>query len=208
MKLTNNTIYYFHKKGCNDQMLFGHRLYEMLRHKWNQTQPLIILCIGTDKVTGDSLGPIVGYRLKTMLSHSLIPSLHDNVHIYGTLKSPVHAVNLVTTLLKIRHDFALANGLKDAFILVVDAALGYEKHLGYVTLSEQPLTPGEGVNKKLPSVGQISITGIIGPTGGSSYRSQLVLKQTKLYDLMKLSDFISDGILAALRLLAEEPDSL
>ena len=54
--------------------------------RWSE---LVFLCIGSDRVTGDCLGPYIGHQL---LEH-LNTDTHG-VYVYGTLKSPVHAVNL------------------------------------------------------------------------------------------------------------------
>ncbi|WDC85687.1 DUF1256 domain-containing protein [Caloramator sp. mosi_1] len=48
---------------------------------------LVILCIGTDRSTGDCLGPLVGYKLNRL-------TLNKNIDIFGTLNTPVHAKNL------------------------------------------------------------------------------------------------------------------
>src|SRR5690349_12433802 len=63
------------------------------------TKPIVILCIGTDRSTGDSLGPIVGSKLIEQVSSS------NTIHIFGTLKNPVHAVNLEETIAKINLDY-------------------------------------------------------------------------------------------------------
>ena len=55
------------------------------RHKRDWTE-IVFLCIGSDRVTGDCLGPYVGYRLS---QHQL-----PGIFVYGTLNQPVHAVNL------------------------------------------------------------------------------------------------------------------
>ena len=76
-----------------------------------EKREIIILCIGTDKATGDSLGPLIGYKLNRM------PKM-ENVRIYGTLKEPVHAVNLTETVNEIydRYDNPL--------VIAIDASLG------------------------------------------------------------------------------------
>jgi hypothetical protein len=51
--------------------------------------PIVIVCVGTDRSTGDSLGPLVGTALARF--HSPL------FHLYGTLDEPVHAVNLEET---------------------------------------------------------------------------------------------------------------
>ena len=46
----------------------------------------MFLCIGTDRSTGDSLGPLVGHKLRRR-------SLRGAA-VIGTLDKPVHAMNL------------------------------------------------------------------------------------------------------------------
>src|SRR5690554_5205162 len=59
---------------------------------------VIILCIGTDRSTGDCLGPLVGHKLKLIQ--------YKNITTYGTLDNPVHAKNLSDIIQKIhdKHD--------------------------------------------------------------------------------------------------------
>ena len=42
---------------------------------------LVFLCIGSDRITGDSLGPLIGYQLSPYCSRVF--------HVYGTLDDPV-----------------------------------------------------------------------------------------------------------------------
>ena len=51
---------------------------------------IVVLCIGTDRSTGDSLGPLVGEKLKFLV--------RNRVHIYGNLENPVHAKNIEETI--------------------------------------------------------------------------------------------------------------
>ncbi|MGQ0452983.1 DUF1256 domain-containing protein, partial [Bacillus sp. SS-TM] len=48
--------------------------------------PLILVCIGTDRSTGDALGPLVGTKLEQIDI--------QNLQVFGTLDEPVHALNL------------------------------------------------------------------------------------------------------------------
>jgi DNA-binding LacI/PurR family transcriptional regulator len=50
------------------------------------SRPIVFVCIGTDRSTGDSLGPIVG----TLLEEKGLRTFY----VYGTLDEPIHAVNL------------------------------------------------------------------------------------------------------------------
>ena len=137
------------------------------RHKRDWTE-IVFLCIGSDRVTGDCLGPYVGYRF------------------YGTLNQPVHAVNLsdITDFISKSHPFAL--------VIAIDASLGDEKHLGYVTIGNGSLYPGAAVQKDLPPVGDIYITGIVNIAGILEY---LTLQTTRLSTVITLADTITQGIL-------------
>src|SRR5699024_10272688 len=81
--------------------------------------PTIVLCIGTDRSTGDSLGPLTG----TLLSNKEL----QHLVVYGTLHQPVHAMNLQETIHEIDQTFC------NPYIIAVDAALG--KPSQSVTLS-------------------------------------------------------------------------
>ena len=144
-------------------------------HHWTD---LVFLCIGTDRVTGDCLGPYVGHRLSSFC--------FPGIYVYGTLVQPVHALNLCDTRKEIlsRHP--------DSLIIAVDASLGQKKHLGYVTIANGALYPGAAVHKKLPPVGHIHITGIVNTAG---MLEQLTLQTTRLSTVISIAEQISNGIL-------------
>ena len=143
-------------------------------HHWTD---LVFLCIGTDRVTGDCLGPYVGHRLSSLC----LPG----IYVYGTLVQPVHALNLCDTRREIlsRHP--------DSLIIAVDASLGQKKHLGYVTIADGALYPGAAVQKELSPVGDIHITGIVNIAG---VLEQLTLQTTRLSTVISLADTITQGI--------------
>ena len=141
---------------------------------------IVFLCIGSDRVTGDCLGPYIGYRL----SQYHIPG----VFIYGTLQNPVHAVNLSSILSRINHLHP------QALIIAIDSSLGEKKHLGYVTIGNGSLYPGAAVQKDLPPVGDIFITGVVNISGILEY---LTLQTTRLATVISLADIITQGILCS-----------
>ncbi|AFM43540.1 putative sporulation protein YyaC [Desulfosporosinus acidiphilus SJ4] len=137
----------------------------------------IILCIGTDRSTGDALGPLIG----TQLSRLKLPQLL----VYGTLDDPVHATNLRDTIQVIRDSYF------EPFIIAVDACLGRMDSIGCITLADGPLQPGAGVHKKLPEVGEAHMTGIVNVGGFMEY---MVLQNTRLNLVWKMSENISSLI--------------
>lgn len=143
-------------------------------------QPVVVICIGTDRSTGDSLGPLVGMKLKRRF---------PNNHIFGTLESPVHALNLEDTIKKVESTF------HDPFIIGIDACLGKLSSIGIISASDGPVKPGAGVNKQLPPVGDMHITGIVNVSG---FMQHIVLQNTRLHLVMSMADFIADSLFLSL----------
>lgn len=143
----------------------------------NSFSDIVILCIGTDRSTGDSLGPLVGHKLKLIR--------YKNVYVYGTLDEPVHAKNLREVTERIKKDYV------NPFIIAIDACLGKYERIGYITIGKGSLKPGAGVNKTLPEVGHIFIIGVVNMSGFAEY---LILQNTRLNLVMRMADTISNGI--------------
>ncbi|MFC0015369.1 MULTISPECIES: spore protease YyaC [Allobacillus] len=140
-------------------------------------QPIILLCIGTDRSTGDSLGPLVG----TFLKESLI----KNIHVFGTLDEPVHAKNLPETILQIEDTF------QNPYIIAVDAALGSIRKVKTMDIGLGSLQPGAAMKKKISSIGDLYIKGYVNVGGFLEYT---VLQCTRLSDVMSMAQIITKAI--------------
>lgn len=140
-------------------------------------QSLVIVCVGTDRSTGDALGPLIGSKL--------LETKNINLTIYGSLEEPVHALNLDQTVdvVKKQHPNSL--------VIAIDACLGKTENVGYISLKEGPLKPGTGVNKSLPSIGDYHLIGVVNVGGLMEY---FVLQNTRLSFVMKMSNVISKAI--------------
>jgi putative sporulation protein YyaC len=142
---------------------------------------IVFVCIGTDRSTGDCLGPLVGTKLKDYMV--------KNAYVYGTLEEPVHAKNL---------DYyreILADKHPDAFIVAIDACLGKFESVGKVMVKEESLKPGAAMDKELGEIGHIGIIGIVNIVGVFEF---MVLQNTRLFTTMSLADTIVDNIVSLL----------
>ena len=137
-----------------------------------------VVCIGTDRSTGDALGPLVGSYLRRWA---------PQLRIFGTLEEPVHATNLTETLLRLHQ-------LPAPFVLAVDACLGRAENVGYVTLKAGPLRPGTGVRKTLPEVGDAHMVGVVNVGGFMEY---LVLQNTRLGVVWQMARVMAASIARA-----------
>ncbi len=172
-------VYYYNSFQRSAAGEFAGRLETLIREeaRRKKKQSIVFLCIGTDRSTGDSLGPLVGYKLReSRLSGALV---------FGTLDRPVHAMNLDHYLEVLRVCY------RDALVVAVDASVGRGEHVGYVTLGRGALKPGLGVSKELRSVGDLFITGIVGSCG--TY-DPLMLQSVRLSVVMRMADCISRSI--------------
>ena len=138
---------------------------------------IVFVCIGTDRSTGDSLGPLIGYKIGNLK--------YSNVYIHGTLENPVHAKNIEEVMKNVVSKY------EKPFIVAVDACLGRMDHIGCINIGEGPISPGAGVNKNLPPLGDMFITGIVNFSGFMDF---LILQNTRLNIVMKMADMISSGI--------------
>ncbi|MBU8790864.1 MULTISPECIES: spore protease YyaC [Oceanobacillus] len=130
----------------------------------------VIVCIGTDRSTGDSLGPLTGTFLNELkLKH---------MTVYGTLHQPVHATNLHETMEMIMEKH------KNPYIIAIDACLGKNSSIGHLIAAKGPLKPGAALNKTLPLVGDMHITAVVNIGGFMEYS---VLQNTRLSFVMDMA---------------------
>lgn len=160
---------------------FANEIQPLMQEASEHKKELIFVCIGTDRSTGDSLGPLTGTKLK----HLNVPS-----HIYGTLDEPVHATNLAEHIALIQKTF------QDPYIIAVDACLGRMDNVGYLSYGRGSVKPGAAVKKNLPPIGDAYITGIVNVSG---FMEHLVLQSTRLNLVMKMADTIARSIACAMR---------
>src|SRR5690554_6002404 len=63
---------------------------------YKEDKQLIILCIGTDRSTGDSLGPLIGSKLL---------ETDINAVVMGDIHNPCHGANIEEYIAKIKNDY-------------------------------------------------------------------------------------------------------
>jgi putative sporulation protein YyaC len=112
-----------------------------------------------------------------------------NVFLYGTLASPITAkeIRYVRAFLQDTHPHSQ--------VIAVDAAVGEEGDIGLIKITSNPLAPGAGANKKLGTLGDLSIMGIVAEKSIANYN---LLNTTRLNLVYKMAEIISDSLSALL----------
>ncbi len=161
------------------KQLYEHLILLLNHQEGLSLRPIVALCIGSDRYTGDALGPLVGTYLEE----------HTAYNVYGTLEHPVHAGNFVETINRITHHY------HHPIVIAIDACLGKSHEIGNIEIWQGGLAAGIAVGNRLPTIGDISVIGVVNAQSQVGY---LDLQSTSLAKVMKLSKVIGEAIAEAI----------
>lgn len=100
---------------------------------------LLFVCIGTNKIMYDSIGPLTGSFLQRKLDKNMVIG------------------NMEKTFCS-RYDFiSNYSKIKDKFIVAIDVALSTKELMGEIFISEKPIIMGLSLNKNKGKIGNIGI---------------------------------------------------
>lgn len=137
----------------------------------------VFLCVGSDRITGDCLGPLTGQLLTR--------NYNVKAYVYGTLSTPVTAQNLIETERFIRKQH------KKCKIIMIDASLGAPEDIGKIRMLPSGIFPGNATDKKFPLLGDFSITATV---NAGSQKDPSTLFTTRLHLVYHLADTIAGTI--------------
>lgn len=140
----------------------------------------VYMCIGTEKVFSDSLGPRVGTLLNLAMDSPMF--------VYGLIEQNITAENLCKSyeFIKAMHP--------DNPIVVIDAGVGEQAQLGKVQLCDGGILPGAATNKNLPEIGDVGIVGIVAERGMADFYT---LNSEKNVLVGEVARFIAEAIMDA-----------
>ncbi|MDR1905547.1 MAG: spore protease YyaC [Clostridiales bacterium] len=107
----------------------------------------VIMCIGSDRVTGDLLGPAVGKML--------IENFNLKAYVYGVTGRNINGENIDA------YDAFLREVHRDSRIIAVDACLGGENEVGKIKVSRCGVGAGFAVRGGKKRYGDVGIVGIV-----------------------------------------------
>ena len=148
----------------------------------NEYDKIIFFCIGTDRVTGDSFGPIVGYKLKYLFKDI------EEVEIYGHLEENICANNANDIIKQIQSKY------DRPFVIAIDSAISKKENIGKIVVENNGMYLGKALNKKINYVGDLSIKGIVSQNVNVPQYNFKLLQNTSLSLVMNMADVVSSGI--------------
>ncbi|WP_161631185.1 spore protease YyaC [Paenibacillus pinihumi] len=134
-------------------------------------EQITFFCIGTDRSTGDSFGPLIGSALYKL-----------GYNVIGRMDDLVHAMNLDERIKEI------PEGRK---VIAIDSCLGRADSIGDIRFRSGPCRPGAGVGKQLTPIGDYHLIGIVNAGGFMEY---FVLQNTPLHRVMNMAKSAVDAI--------------
>jgi len=150
-------------------------IYKQIKNENN----IYIVCVGTNRSTGDSFAPFVGTYLE-----------ENNIkNVIGTIDNPCHASNL---------DERLSEIPNDAYVIALDASLSKSESIGNINIIKGQLEPGIGVNKRLTSFGDLTITYNVNIDSKNIKMNYKILSNTKISVIIKGAKICAKSITDAI----------
>lgn len=143
---------------------------------------LIFLCIGTDKIIGDSFGPIIGYKLKNLFYGE------KNIEIIGDLENAVNLSNIETIIDNVYSTY------ETPFLIAIDAAMSNKTKIGKIVVSNSKMNVASGFIKRKIYVGDVSIKGVVSKDLRDPKYNFRLLQNVPLNLIMNMADSVAQGI--------------
>lgn len=146
---------------------------------------LVFLCIGTDRVTGDCFGPLVGYRLNRLLKNLY---RRKDILVVGDLEEPVSTSNIKE---KMQYLYKIC---PNPYIIAIDAAVSRKEKVGNLVIAKEGIKIGKGLDKNLQEVGNISIKAVVSKDYHIPKMNFMGLQNVPLSLVMDLAETTANGI--------------
>lgn len=159
---------------------------EYIKEYDNSFSNILILCIGTERLIGDSLGPRIGTNIKQVEN--------ENIKIYGTAKNNMDFLNSKNVIEQI---YKIYN---NPYIITIDAALGKKSSIGEIYLSDGCMKIGTALGKSICFYSNINIKCIVGEYSDcSKWQNYKILSNVSKQDIDNLVEIVSLGIVQCLK---------
>lgn len=114
---------------------------------------MVIVCIGTPNISGDSVAPIAG---------EILIDMNVDAYVYGTTSRPITGLNYREYY---KHIKDIHSG---DTIIAIDSALGEKSSAGTVRIVKGGVKPGGALNKSNPKIGLYGILAQVGDISGDA----------------------------------------
>lgn len=147
---------------------------------------VLFLCVGTDRITGDSFGPIVGHKLNKLYQDV------RNIEVIGTLDHVVCDSNIEQVQQSIQRNY------QNPFIIAIDSALSTAENVGRIIVESRGIYLGSGLGKNRNCIGDMSIKGVVARNLGNPKYNLKLLQNISLGFILDMAELVTSGIYASI----------
>lgn len=140
------------------------------------------LCVGTDRITGDCFGPLVGSKLIEKLKKYN----YSNINVYGSLEENLSYQNIKENTKNINNK---------SIIIVIDAALSKKENIGKIFVSNAKTVLGKSLERNKIEIGDISIKSVVAKDYKIAKYNFKALQNISLSGVITLANIVSEGII-------------
>ena len=165
----------------NKYKQFINKFEKSLKKLNNNFSHIIFLCIGTEKIIGDSVGPIIGSNLKKLEN--------EYIKVYGTCGKNLDFSNAKNIIEQVYKKYS------NPFIITIDAALSKEKRTGEIYIGEGFMKIGTALEKSITFYSNINIKCVVGKYNSLNQKENVnILNNVIKEKVYSLAEIVSQGI--------------
>ena len=147
---------------------------QLEQYSYQEFSHIIILCIGTNKIIGDLIGPMVGQILKKELKY-------DKIIILGNMIETINFKNAKQSIESIFEQYA------KPFIITIDSALGRDDMVNQIVINKGMVKIGKSLGRSICYYSNINIKGVVGVDKKDKYENIKSLQNVDIELITKLS---------------------
>lgn len=143
---------------------------------------VVCLCIGTDRATGDSFGPLVGYKLECLYKGN------NCVSVIGNLNETVNSSNINEIMNQIESTY------ENPFVIAIDSAISNYRNPGDIIVSSESVRLAAGLSRRVECIGDMSVKGVVARNSNNPRCNLNLIQNTRLNLVMNMADIVATGI--------------
>lgn len=152
----------------------------------------VFLCIGTNKLIGDMIGPMVGERLRGELG-----KYNNKIGIYGNMYETFNLKNANKIIKNIKEKHP------KPFIITIDTALSKENITNKIVVTNGNIEIGKAIGKGMEIDSHINIKGIVGIYNDVLKKNIETLKNVRIESVVYISTIITKGIIETIKIVTK-----